>query len=360
MPPRKSTAQAESPDPLLLQSHDGPQEIIAHPRPTTPIKMSTKRARAGTLNSVNPAQLGSPPSESPSKSRKGVAGGKHRNSSILIPAGSPTPRSDKEEGKTPVKHVYDSPIKTTTTATTTIADSAKKRLPTPRKPAPQSRIRPNTLPRTSGRGSLHDKSEIENESPSREKGGASSSSISRQAFLANEQLKRQREARNFKYEGDADAPRLTRSGKVVGEVVQDEYDVFDAEPTPEPPNEDPFMDTHVSAVDDDGAEETMEVDETFSGQAGPEKIMSKAVDPLPDYARPHILNILSTLTSTSIADKPKPFHDELQNDTLLSLTKLLQGTIDRSEGNSALLAGPRGSGKTRVSWIFYLAFLIWC
>jgi origin recognition complex subunit 4 len=167
--------------------------------------------------------------------------------------------------------------------------------------------------------------------------------------LANEQLKRQREARNFKYTGDADAPRLTRSGKVVGDAQHDEYDVFDKDATPDEVNEDLFKEpeelvdgiTIPEAVVRD--EEEMFVDDQ------PEKPLSKSVDPLPESARPYITEILTTLTSTKIADKPKPFHDELQNDTLLSLTKLLQGTIDRSEGNSALITGPRGSGKTRVS-----------
>lgn len=51
---------------------------------------------------------------------------------------------------------------------------------------------------------------------------AEEKSISREAFLANESLKRQREARNFEYEGDVDAPKLTRSGRVVGKQVQED------------------------------------------------------------------------------------------------------------------------------------------
>jgi origin recognition complex subunit 4 len=42
--------------------------------------------------------------------------------------------------------------------------------------------------------------------------------------------------------------------------------------------------------------------------------------------------------------------DSLQTNTIASqqLSDLLTGTVTRGEGNSCLVLGPRGSGKTRV------------
>lgn len=259
----------------------------------------------------------------------------------------------------------------------TLGESTKHVLPTPKKqpsPLAQQAQRPATLPRQrseSGQGSLFQPVKSTNAdtgSPPKRaakgKGKASESDavISREAFLANEALKRQREARNFKYKGDANAPRQTRSGRVVGEAG--ETDVF---------GEDPPVDSAMDVEEDNPflvsrqADEAMEVDEVeptrpaarattppYSPSAMIQPSTAQSVDPLPDFARPVITEVLSSLTSTGIADKPKAFHDELKNDTLLGLTKLLQGTVDRGEGNSALVTGPRGAGKTRVSGVYPL------
>lgn len=342
MPPRSLIE--ESPDPLLLSTDA--EEIIAHPRPHTPIKRPAKRARAGTLTSVNVDNVS--PSQTTSPSRHPKTGATPINKATLIHKGSPTTSARK--GKIAAKSVYDTPVKSRTGVTSTIGESAQKKLPTPARSTPP-KPRPSTLPRYGARpGSTNTK--IENESPTKVSSITSTVSISRQAFLANEQLKRQREARNFKYTGDADAPRLTRSGKVVGDVQHDEYDVFEKEASSEDLNDSPLIQAE-EVVDEDTAGDTrVQDDEDMWATDQPEKTLSKSVDPLPEFARPYIAEVLSTLTSTNIANKPKPFHDELQNDTLLNLIKLLQGTIDRAEGNSALIAGPRGSGKTRVrpSW----------
>lgn len=46
---------------------------------------------------------------------------------------------------------------------------------------------------------------------------------------------------------------------------------------------------------------------------------------------------------------------------LKQLTDLLKGTVVRGEGNSCLLLGPRGSGKTRVSFsLFVLPCVSFC
>lgn len=72
------------------------------------------------------------------------------------------------------------------------------------------------------------------------------------------------------------------------------------------------------------------------------------INPLSEFARQNIIKILSTITSQHVSTDPPPFQDEDQNEALQGLLKLLQGTVDRGEGNSAMVTGPRGVGKTRV------------
>jgi origin recognition complex subunit 4 len=174
--------------------------------------------------------------------------------------------------------------------------------------------------------------------------GSNGAAVSRETFLSNEALKRQREARNFVYRGDASAPKLTRSGKVIGvqdeEGDMDEYGeaVNDKEEgmevgLPSPADED---------IQEDGLRTTPSKEvETFAKQS--------LFRPLPAGARPHVLRILYTLTSQNIGSFPAPCVDEESNDALQGLLTLLKGTVERGEGNSALVVGPRGVGKTRVS-----------
>lgn len=173
--------------------------------------------------------------------------------------------------------------------------------------------------------------------------------MSRETFLANEALRRQREARNFLYKGDSNAPRLTRSGKVVGDV-NDNQDTADMDEYG-----DIVRDGDATAMDLDEAESQGMIEEeerlfptrqdAFSPEAAEEA--SKAVQPLLPAARPHIIDILSTLTSQRVHNGIQG-NEEEKNDAMQSLLKLLQGTVDRGEGNSALITGARGVGKTRV------------
>jgi origin recognition complex subunit 4 len=174
--------------------------------------------------------------------------------------------------------------------------------------------------------------------------------ISRETFLANEALKRQREARNFKFKGDANAPRQTRSGRVV-------VDVNGTEEVDEFGNDDERLeiegnveDAHVYVEEEGG------VNERTNGDHGAETEVeynqtSPAISPLSAFARQHVTDILATITSQNISSNPAPVVNEEQNEALQGLLKLLQGTVERGEGNSALLTGPRGVGKTRVSLI---------
>ena len=73
------------------------------------------------------------------------------------------------------------------------------------------------------------------------------------------------------------------------------------------------------------------------------------VEPLLPDAKEYVLDILATLTGQGTALNPAPFPDEEKDEALNGMVNLLKGTVERGEGNSALLVGARGVGKTRVS-----------
>jgi origin recognition complex subunit 4 len=70
------------------------------------------------------------------------------------------------------------------------------------------------------------------------------------------------------------------------------------------------------------------------------------VPSLPPKAQPRMLTVLETLTGQE--RQPAPLPDEESNEALQGVVSLLRGTVERGEGNSALVTGPRGAGKTRV------------
>ncbi|TXT15819.1 hypothetical protein VHUM_00322 [Vanrija humicola] len=164
----------------------------------------------------------------------------------------------------------------------------------------------------------------------------SSPAISREAFLANERLRRQREARNFTFEGDASAPKLTRSGRVIGKAV-DEYGGEEGEEGDEEGGEADEKNTSADPDDDDDSLRARR-DEV------PLESARASMEPLKPEARPHVLRILSTLTSRAA----EPFVDEETNEAIQGLVGLLSGTVERGEGNSALVTGARGVGKTKT------------
>jgi origin recognition complex subunit 4 len=174
--------------------------------------------------------------------------------------------------------------------------------------------------------------------------------VSRETFLANEALKRQREARNFKYKGDANAPRQTRSGRVVKEANAEEEDEFGQMDVDEEHEED----QEVQEPMEEGAElevppiKSLDAPVFTRTEEAPTLTPTPTISPLSAIAREHVVSILSTITSQSVSTSPGPFRDEDQNEALQGLLKLLQGTVERGEGNSALVTGPRGVGKTRV------------
>jgi hypothetical protein len=65
--------------------------------------------------------------------------------------------------------------------------------------------------------------------------------------------------------------------------------------------------------------------------------------------------ILSKLQNPPSVDEVQVDEDDPTTNAIASqqLTDLLNGTVTRNEGNSCLIIGPRGSGKTRVGIIRY-------
>ena len=312
-----------SPDPLAIMDGNGPDECIKVDSTARKLQVeatpTSRGARAKpVIEIVSSRKRPQSELEMPNKKSRTPLG----RASPSTNRGSPTP------GKiTPVKvKAVNTPTKTSVKSRTSLPSTAKqslaasisKSLPTP---SPSSDKRPRTSQRGTDVFDVH--------SPS------ATAAISRETFLANEALRRQREARKFVYEGDTDAPTLTRSAKIVGEVrgeteERDEYGDIPVQPKDEVVNDEipPMLSVPV------------ELDHT------PTK--GSAVIPLPTTARPLILKILSTLNSSDIP-KPQAFAKEEQNDALNGLVNLLKGTVERGEGNSALVVGSRGVGKTRVS-----------
>jgi origin recognition complex subunit 4 len=331
---KRSADPGDSPDPLLLTDEaehiSTPNEIIAErpPQPSPP----TKRPRANTRTAYkSPASSPSRPTLTPAKPH---AQSRVRTPLSRAPVNKPTPgRGDRTPGKTEV--------------VSTLGSSIKATLPTPSRPRAASTAKP--LASVKGKGK---EKEIPIRTPTKRKvedvfddSPIASPNITRDAFLANEALKRQREARNFKYKGDAHAPRQTRSGRVVGESKDEDGDA-DVEyggglETP---------DAGVETAEDEVVEEEEELED--DGRYGPvSNEETTTLHPLSDIARQHLTAILHTITSQQVSSDPPPFPDEDKNEALQGLLKLLQGTVDRGEGNSALVTGPRGVGKTRVRFI---------
>ncbi|BEI81172.1 hypothetical protein CcaverHIS002_0203320 [Cutaneotrichosporon cavernicola] len=170
--------------------------------------------------------------------------------------------------------------------------------------------------------------------------GSPTGDLSSDVFRANERLRRQREARNFTFEGDAHAPRTTRSGRVVATRDYGRDDTEDTEDT-ERDEYGGLAEPEEPEVEDDGGLR-LDLSLPISRSESP------SVTPLPASARQHVLRMLSTLTGTEREWEPSEKEGEKKNEALQGLVALLCGTVERGEGNSALVTGPRGVGKTRT------------
>ncbi|RSH91480.1 hypothetical protein EHS25_009779 [Saitozyma podzolica] len=380
--PRKR--RKTSPDPLTLEdiggdAHEMGDVIVAsasippsasgsgrkraQPLSSRPVTPTTKRQRKTATTVVelpkaspkrNGAAVESESASSPANATSSAKKARTPRKQPATPTKRATPQvSQGKDGKTSTPRSR----KTTTTPRAsasasrpraTLGSSVSKTLPTPsprkRGPAAQST---DPMPN-------FDEAFDEPNGTSSFGGGASSSTtgagaapageaFSRETFLTNEALRRQREARNFVYKGDVDAPKLTRSGRVVrtredeGEV--DEYGgVESSEVVGEEIGEEDRMEGDNERRGDHPSPFKSDLHSTRKGKSVAPPCWRETTcltDPLDAY-RP------------SRGFQPPAFDDEASNEALQSLVNLLKGTVERGEGNSALIVGPRGVGKTRT------------
>jgi origin recognition complex subunit 4 len=189
------------------------------------------------------------------------------------------------------------------------------------------------------------------------------SKTSRAKFLENERRRKLNGARNFVFTGDANEARRTRSGKAVVAVEADvevedgmedqvgDQMVLDGVE----PGEGAGIDEREQDQDtgiDLGVDIDYTVPEDLEVQNRPTEPQSPplaAVNQVSPYIQARLNTILTKLSAPP-SWNPPPFATEgPDNEALTSLVNLLRGTIERGEGNSCLVVGSKGSGKSRVS-----------
>ncbi|KAJ9091692.1 hypothetical protein QFC19_008983 [Naganishia cerealis] len=238
-------------------------------------------------------------------------------------------------------------------------------------------------------GTVNDVGEIKDiESADSRMGAAAfdlTSEQSREAFLRNERWQRAKEARNFNFEGDVNEGRRLRSGKGVTAV---EVETSEADDTEDDQRDDAGDDQDDPMLDDEerqrqraakgkGKEQDVgfEPDNDYLSQltydtsmpieaqkstlivsndlAGREPTLQGDLTSRPTALTPFAKKVLKTVvsnlacTTTHVSSIP-PTPDEEKNEALMQLVNLLTGTVERGEGNSCLVLGAKGSGKTRT------------
>ncbi|KAJ9120234.1 hypothetical protein QFC22_003134 [Naganishia vaughanmartiniae] len=218
---------------------------------------------------------------------------------------------------------------------------------------------------------------------------------SREVFLRNERWQRDKEARNFNFEGDVNEVRRLRSGRAVAaseveeSVVDDTEEEGDDDVVEEDEEEDdPMLDVEekqrrreMKGKGKAKAGDPFEPDNDYLSQLtydtsmpieAQKSTLINSNDPLGNEPTlPHDHNLARHTTSLSpFAEKvlktvignlacsttaahtnglsPGPGGEEEKNEVLMQLVNLLTGTVERGEGNSCLVLGAKGSGKTRV------------
>ena len=176
------------------------------------------------------------------------------------------------------------------------------------------------------------------------------SKLSRAKFLENERRQKLNRARNFVFTGDANEGRKLRNGKAVMVEPEDEISIDDDEDigTAGAGDKEPDDGTEI----DLGVEIDYTIPEDFVVQdqpLEPPAIASTTTDQaVPPFVQERLNTILSNLSAPP-SWNPTPFQTEgPENEALNSLVNLLSGTIERGEGNSCLVVGSKGSGKSRV------------
>ncbi|WRT70018.1 uncharacterized protein IL334_007011 [Kwoniella shivajii] len=244
---------------------------------------------------------------------------------------------------TPTNHASNSRIK----GTPTLASNLSKQLPTP---SPILNGSSRKKPRISSPDiakTLTFDDEIFETPLSGSGSGSMKDDVSRLTFLANEAMKRQREARNFIYNGEASAPKLTRSGRVVGQDVtgteSEELDEYGGKQDDISINP---MGVQAPLIPDIEVRTEMDQDIRMDNETEQGQINTGITIPI--SVKSYLKHVLGTITSHNINRNPPPFAEESKNEPLTGLINLLKGTVERGEGNSALVVGPRGVGKTRT------------
>ncbi|WWC72232.1 uncharacterized protein I206_106194 [Kwoniella pini CBS 10737] len=292
--------------------------------------------RTPTTN-VKKTQGGDRASPTPNGKIKHTPLSKRPLQSNVTPTKKSTPVTSRKSANTPR-------IK----GTPTLASSLKEVLPTPSPGLEQngsSRKRPRISTPAIAKTLNFDDGIFES-SKDKEKSLMEREEITREAFLANEALKRQREARNFTYEGEASAPKLTRSGRVVGQDSpsirqSEEVDEYGGTATQDINP----LGIEAPVIPDVDVRDDIDEDIIMMDDIQDEKLVSTEI---PKSAKLYLRRVLSTLNSQDAVMNPPPFLDEEKNESLTGIVNLLKGTVERGEGNSALVVGPRGVGKTRT------------
>lgn len=201
---------------------------------------------------------------------------------------------------------------------------------------------------------------------------------SREAFLRNERWQRDKDARNFNFEGDVNEGRKLRSGRGLVVVETEESDpgeteeegtVADGDMGDDSLDEDERQKRAVSKTQEKDGE--FEADNDYLSQltydtSMPVETQKSTLDVptsiLPDptrdqsgslaltpFARKVLRTVISNLAGCHTNTPPAPMKpEEEKNEALMQLVNLLKGTVERGEGNSCLILGAKGSGKTRV------------
>ncbi|WVQ82514.1 hypothetical protein IAT38_004643 [Cryptococcus sp. DSM 104549] len=384
---RRSAAHRDtsSPDPLAggYDSDDPPSPRITRSSAPSSLKKTPttygKRSHTAAASALTPQRRkpGDGADSSPATGRvlRGAAAPSptpNRKAPVRgggMSAAKPTPKSAAASAVTPTKRTTRSaqatgtpltrPASAKAKGTPTLASSLARPLPTP-SPGPGRASPAHKRPRTSA--SISKALTFEDDGVFKdpglhldddEKERAAYVPPSMEQFRANEALRRQREARNFVYEGEASAPRTMRSGKVFLEEKKRRAESDDEESGVDGaamdvdeyggrPEEDEPMGVQASVIPDVPVSPSVQTD------AGVPDVSDQTTLRLPEVARPDVQRIIATLSSRGVEDSPPPFDDEESNEALHGVVNLLKGTVERGEGNSAIVVGPRGSGKSRT------------
>ncbi|OWT36056.1 origin recognition complex subunit 4 [Cryptococcus neoformans Bt1] len=328
--------------------------VVSSPSKRTPVKTPVKTPTKTPMTAKKTRMINDAPSPTPNGKSKGKGkeapeGEAHSTSSILKAAinSAKSSRKLKTPARTPATKAAASTSQVLVNNTPTLASSISKPLPTPSPALLEGSARKRPRLDQSAAKTLDFDNGIFSVADDEQEQGKDGVAISTEVFRANERLKKQREARNFTYEGEANAPRMMRSGRALAKVNKDkgEDDEDMDEYGPRLEEENPLA-PQAPIIPDIPVESLLI---TPSEHLLPSKQEPSSLPIIiPAFQRTYLQAMLNILTSQNISTNPPPFEDEEHNETLQGILNLMKGTVERGEGNSAIVVGPRGSGKTRT------------